>query len=49
MNLHNVGKGFSKMLQTFSTDSLANKDLQKSSLMSEEQDEAEYLPKISRE
>ena len=28
MNLHNIGQGFSKMLQTVSTDSL-NKDIKK--------------------
>lgn len=38
MNLHNIGQGFSKMLQTFSTDSL-NNDLLRSSLMEEEEPE----------
>jgi transposase-like protein len=48
MNLHNIGHGFSKMLQTFSTDNLASKDLLKSSLM-EEEEEAEFLPGRNKE
>lgn len=47
MNLHNIGQGFSKMLQTFSTDNLQNKDLLRSSLMEEE--DAEVLPGRNRE
>ena len=44
MNLHNIGQGFSKMLQTFSSDNLFNKDLLKSSIVTDEEVEAHDVP-----
>lgn len=36
MNLHNIGQGFSKMLQTFSSDNLHAKDLLKASIATDD-------------
>jgi hypothetical protein len=49
MNMHNIGHGFSKMLQTFSTDNLGSRDLLRSSLMEEENDEAEVMGNQTRD
>lgn len=49
MNLHNIGQGFSKMLQTMSTDNLNSRDLLKNSYIEEEEYEEPGLPSIRRE
>jgi hypothetical protein len=49
MNLHNIGHGFSKMLQTMSTDNLKSRDLYNRSLVEEEDNEESSLPSIKRD
>lgn len=43
MNLHNIGQGFSKMLQTFSTDNLNTKELLKASIAGDEDSDAHHI------
>lgn len=56
MNMHNIGQGFSKMLQTLSTDNIYNKDLFKTNeehsntmIEDEEDEEVEVMKSTRRE
>jgi PP-loop superfamily ATP-utilizing enzyme len=49
VNLHNIGQGFSKMLQTFSTDNLSPNDKTRQSLLPDKPNESEILTTQNRE
>lgn len=49
MNLHNIGQGFSKMLQTFSTDNLASKDLIRASMLTDDENDMTEVRQYPRE
>uniref|UniRef100_A0A7S3NCU1 Uncharacterized protein n=1 Tax=Euplotes harpa TaxID=151035 RepID=A0A7S3NCU1_9SPIT len=49
MNLHNIGQGFSKMLQTFSTDNLVSKDLIRSSMLTDDENDTTEVHQYPRE